>query len=88
MLFCALLGFIAAATYFFQMLIEMSKLAKKRRRKRDLTSIFLDTAFLLEGKQTCQLFVDKYARTWLPDICHPRGTLANLCMLCYLLSKC
>ena len=34
--YAALLGFLAAAVYFFQVLIEMSMLARKRRKKREL----------------------------------------------------
>ena len=54
--FSALLGFLAAAVYFFQVLIEMSMLMmrRKRRRKRELnfqTFLAVDTLDnWIEGK--------------------------------------
>ena len=56
--YAALLGFLAAAVYFFQVLIEMSMLMmrRKRRRKRELgfqTFLAVDTLDnWLEGKST------------------------------------
>ena len=60
--YAALLGFLAAAVYFFQVLIEMSMLmmAKKRRRKRELNfrSNTVSQTFetLSAGKSHCRNF--------------------------------
>ena len=50
--YAALLGFLALATYFFQVLIEMSMLAKKRRKRRSINepdNVFYDV--FEEGKK-------------------------------------
>ena len=50
--YAALLGFLALATYFFQVLIEMSMLAKKRRKRRSIDepdNVFYDV--FDEGKK-------------------------------------
>ena len=50
--YAALLGFLALATYFFQVLIEMSMLAKKRRKRRSINepdNVFYDV--FDEGKK-------------------------------------
>ena len=53
--YAALLGFLAAAVYFFQVLIEMSMLMmrRKRRRKREFnfySDTVIETFDALEGK--------------------------------------
>ena len=50
--YSALLAFLAAAVYFFQVLIEMSMLAKKRRKRRSIDepdNVFYDV--FDEGKK-------------------------------------